>query len=273
MRKFTSIQFLGLCLVSIISFSSCDKQTIEPIINPVVIEQNFTIKFTTVNSSSNTLALGQQTALGAFDLDFNFNTLSFYLNNIKAVKDDGTEVMVKDLILVNVNPKSWMNTDSTAVNSSFTFSLPSGNYTGLKMVLGVPAELDGDNAPLATSYPDNNPLSDKRGTWWSWDNTFRHLTVMGNAYKVGNSTPYPYSYHLRTDVVTQSFSLNKNFTLTNIAATTLTAEVNMNNVFTQPGNQLDIYKDNISDSKSDDQNQVRIVKLVADNFTKSITLK
>lgn len=81
-----------------------------------------------------------------------------YLSQIRLVRVDGSEVMLKDFTLADFER-----------DITLTFNVPVGNYVGLKMGLGVPEAYNKDVDPA--QYPSSHPLSvaGSQGMFWYWN--------------------------------------------------------------------------------------------------------
>lgn len=81
-----------------------------------------------------------------------------YISEIHLVRADGSEVLLKDFYLADFE---------NDVNLNYT--VPSGNYVGLKLGLGVPSAYNKHEDPA--QYPSSHPLSvaGSQGMFWYWN--------------------------------------------------------------------------------------------------------
>jgi hypothetical protein len=81
-----------------------------------------------------------------------------YISQIFLVKDDGTEILLKDFYLANFEN-----------DLSLDFTVPAGHYSGLKLGLGIPASYNKHEDPA--QYPSSHPLSvaGSQGMFWYWN--------------------------------------------------------------------------------------------------------
>lgn len=162
------MRVVSVLVVSILLLFSCTKKEEDG-------KVTFTIK------SSNFTANGR-----AYTLDDTKTRI--YFSNFKFKNASGKEVVVKDIFL-------YKNS-----NSSFTYSVPKGNYTTFEFSFGLDAV---QNANTPASFSASHPLSVENGMYWDMLK-YRFLVVEGN---IDNSptkdqTPAtPFSMHLGTDTL------------------------------------------------------------------------
>lgn len=223
-----------------------------------------------IYNSDSLLEMNQRVSLPNSDLDYTVSAFSLYLNDVRVVNKAGDTLKVADLLLVTMNPNATKGADPQTVNKSFSWQIPNGRYTHLVFNTGVPAHLDGIGAPLATSYPDDHALSANRGTTWAWDNTYRHLTFMGDFWdKSAGNDRRTYSYHMRSSYFYSTAVLPINL---NLQGGKQTAEVriDINQIFNGPPGSINLLKENVSDGEPKDAPLVRTMGL---NTTAAITIE
>jgi hypothetical protein len=135
----------------------------------------FTVKSTNVTPNGRAFALDN-------------SKTRIYFSNFKFKDAEDKEVLVKDIFLYS------------STNTSFTFSVPKGNYTLFEFAFGLDAV---QNANTPASFSASHPLSVENGMFWDMLK-YRFLVVEGN---IDNSptkdqTPAtPFSMHLGTDTL------------------------------------------------------------------------
>lgn len=120
-----------------------------------------------------------------------------YLSNISFIKDDGSEVFVKDAELLDLG--NSLNGEA----ETRTYDLVLGDYTGIRFWLGVDSTM---NATDPASYPSTDPLSLYTGTYWDWNTGYRFLMFEGVYDTVPNGTGALYNgnsftYHTGTNAL------------------------------------------------------------------------
>lgn len=108
------------------------------------------------------------------------NFFKLYISNISFVKNDGSEVFVKDIELLDLynSPNGEAETR--------TYDLELGDYSGVRFWLGVDSVLN--YATDVDSHPAEHPLSIYAGTYWVWNTGYRFMMFEGVYDTVPNGT-------------------------------------------------------------------------------------
>lgn len=148
---------------------------ISPLISDSVIAsetQPVTIRFAAkVNGES--FACGSSYLLGKPATNQTLSDFRFYITNVELIDEKGKTVPVtleqdnkwqyQNVALLDFENKTGACANGTVeMRDVIIGSVPKGNYTGLKFSLGVPFNLNHEDATLAAS-----PLN-LTGLWWSW---------------------------------------------------------------------------------------------------------
>ena len=125
-----------------------------------------------------------------------------YVSNIKAIHEDGTEHHLQAVDQVNFND-AW----------STNYWLPAGNYTALKIAVGVPNDYNTDVDPAG--YPNDHPLSvfGAEGMFWTWNSGYIFTKFEGKTAFDGDETNMTdsYAFHVGTDQFYQEHTFAINF--------------------------------------------------------------
>lgn len=128
---------------------------------------------------------------------FRVSAYKYYLSNIRLIKSDGTEFQV---------PESYYLIDqsNTASFSRTLSDIPTGNYTTLKVLLGV----DSTHNVSGAQAGDLDPLY---GMFWTWSTGYIMAKVEGS-FKQQSGSPAGMSFHLGG--FTGKYSVLREVTLT-----------------------------------------------------------
>jgi hypothetical protein len=147
-----------------------------PYANPAVVEDNF----------------GNQLRIDKF---------TSYISSLALIKDDGSEQLLRDYSLINfLQP------------SSMEFIVPKGNYTGIKFLIGVPANVNTNTDPA--QYPSDHVLSvaGSQGMFWTWASGYIFTKLEGKADTTATNQPmlHPFAYHTGDDHYSKWVTVSKN---------------------------------------------------------------
>lgn len=156
-----------------------------------------------------------------------------FISLITLVKDDGSEVLIKDYALVN-----FYNANE------ITAEVPAGKYTTLKFGIGVPRDRNKDQDPA--QYPSSSVLSvaGSQGMFWVWNTGYIFAKFEGKCDTTGTDGAElltPIAIHAGDDAsyrefVSQSFSID----LTGISKT-FDVKLNVDQIFSPVnGNDVNI---------------------------------
>ena len=147
-------------------------------------------------------------------LDYQVDLLKFYVSNVALVKADGSLVSVPGLSLaefkgagamgnMNMNPgqksPEGMMDDgqmyaakTTQDETIFKLDVPSGDYRGVRFDIGVPRDLNNQDASL-----QKLPLGLDVGMFWAWNPGYIFYRFEGKTMVQGK--PQPFLLHMGTD--------------------------------------------------------------------------
>lgn len=185
-----------ILLVFTMLFSACPTtQPVDPQLGTV--ELNFQLK---VNGGDAGLRNVYQVAGNRF---LRLDSLRFYVSDVRAVKEDGSELAIKDAILFDFDQAARL-THGTGI--FYAMELPTGKYKGLRFRLGLPTNL---NHADANSYDIGHPLNRARGMYWNTSDGYVFLQIAGASDSVlTGSYATPVSYQIGLD----NLLTNKDYT-------------------------------------------------------------
>ncbi len=116
----------------------------------------------------------QQVYLDDFGNRLRSDKFMNYISLITLVKDDGTELLLKDFMLVDFYG-----------NNTATAEIPAGNYTTMKFGIGVPRDYNKDQDPA--QYPSTSALSvaGSQGMFWVWNTGYIFAKFEGKCDTTG----------------------------------------------------------------------------------------
>jgi|TARA_B110000037_G_scaffold79714_1_gene95092 hypothetical protein len=118
-------------------------------------------------------------------------TFRFYLSNIVLVDDNNQETTLADILLMNFDQSD------TLYSSASSYTVSYGNYTKLKMDLGVAPEL---NATDPVIYEPRHPLSIYSQMHWGWTTKYIFCKMDGRFNDGGGVFNGAFFYHAGFDV-------------------------------------------------------------------------
>jgi hypothetical protein len=159
-----------------------------------------------------------------------------YIAEITAIEDSGVEHELAVVDLVDFeNP------------IALTYTLPSGNYTGFRVSIGVPPELNKDQDPA--QYESDHPLSlyGAEGMFWSWGTGYIFTKFDGKANFAGENDPIldPYAFHCGEDFLYTTLNFGRNFCVGEETAS-LELRFNVEKFFYNANDTIDIQVDNFT---------------------------
>lgn len=162
---------LSACLIMVLGLVSCEEYKPQKELSTSTV----TIRFDAIRN-------GLPFQLGRIFTDAYGNRLRAdlfknYISMVSLVTDDGTDVLLKDFLLVDYE-----------VENEITVEVPDGKYTSLKLGLGIPAAYNTDQDPAR--YPSSSPLSvaGSQGMFWQWSTGYIFAKFEGKADTTGINT-------------------------------------------------------------------------------------
>lgn len=185
-------------------FSACPSKTnVEPQVG--TIELNFQLK---INGGDAGLRNAYQIGTNRF---LRLDSLRFYLSDVRAVKEDGSELAIKDAILFDFDQAARL-THGTGI--FYTIELPTGKYKGLRFRIGLPNNL---NHADANNYDLGHPLNRARGMYWNTTDGYIFLQIAGASDSVltgSYATPVSYQVGLDNLLTDKDYTTSSDHTFT-----------------------------------------------------------
>ncbi len=238
-----------IALAVVLFMASCEddvKQT---------YQKKATFNISLENSSSD-LSLFDTVDFSA-DYRMYITTFKAYLSNITLLSADGAETIIKDVELVN------LQNDET---SSFTLDLPSGNFTKVRVGLGLnPQQNDSD----PNSFPNANPLSSFNGMYWNMLK-YRFVVFEGLALSKKDTVNIPFTYHTGTDPLYQVKTFDTDVNTSGSAlGYQLNFKIDINTIFNGPAGKIDIATQSFTHSEG---SSLAVAATFMENFKAAIQL-
>jgi hypothetical protein len=153
----------------------------------------------------------QERIIGGQNLPMVIKRLSFFLD----LPDLGEELVLVDLSSLTSKAKAE---EGYVAN----FDLLPGNYSNLRLGIGVPSDL---NKKQPSDFSSSNPLSEVSEYWEAWDSYIFTKTEGAVDTAKNGRADLQFSYHTGTDEMFRIVTLNKNFTITENQNTEIVVEL------------------------------------------------
>ncbi len=158
-----------------------------------------------------------------------FTTLQCYISGIALVAEDGTEVPIDTIRLIDLLEP---DTQTTPVISD---SVKPGTYRSIRFRIGVP-ESENHKDAATQDYP----LGPNSGMYWSWATGYIFHKIHGRVDSAG--TEVSFAYHVGQDERMVEITLDKTFTVKAREAHTVRVNVDYAKLFTTGLNGTDPLK-------------------------------
>jgi len=193
-----------------------------------------------------------------------FDKFNTYLSDI-ALLDGTSERLLSDIEMVNFTPD--LAPDNKTVEVTYKFTVPSGDYTGLKIGYGVKADL---NAKDPADFPTDHPLYIESEYWSGWK-SYIFTKVQGKVDLDGDNTPEAnIFYHCGSDPVYNEATFSKNISIAGTGS--LVVEIDLKKLFTFDGQLLDLTQSG-NRTTSHDASNIALGEKVMGNFKNATILK
>lgn len=184
-----------------------------------------------------------------------------YVALITLIKDDGTEVQIKDFMLLDFYEENAFNAE-----------IPAGKYTGLRFGIGVPRDYNKDQDPA--QYPSSSALSvaGSQGMFWVWNTGYIFAKFEGKCDTTGTEGAElltPIAIHAGDDPSYREF-LSQPFMLDmNGNSRTLQVNLHVDRIFSPVnGNEVNIAEQAVTHTSTNPQ----LAADFMDNFLAALTL-
>jgi hypothetical protein len=184
-----------------------------------------------------------------------------YFSQLKLTNTSGTEVLLKDFHLQN------LDNDFT-----FTTEIPEGNYQNFSMGLGIPKSYNKDVDP--STYPNSHPLSVQgaQGMFWTWNTGYIFTKFEGKVDLTGtegNPLDHSMAFHTGDDLLYSLVTFTKNITAEKNKTYDLVITVHADKLIKGDNDQIDLAVDYLTHTSGNFPLAERFV----DNFSSAITVE
>lgn len=179
-------KYIILLAALYLSISACKKED-DPSPNVSEIDPNrsgsITLKFDNRMGSVN-LVLDSGEYTNANNQKFTVSKFNYFISNVILLNEDGTEYTVPQDSSYFLIKEDDMSTQDVVINN-----IPEGNYTGVKLTIGVDSLRN--TKPLTERTGDLDPAGAAAGMYWTWNSGYIFLKMEGSFLDTGS-----YIYHI-----------------------------------------------------------------------------
>ena len=248
MKKIFLLSLLSIFLL----YSSCKKEEVKGD-STLTIDVNFSY-------GDEAFTINQVYDYAPLDYQLKIEKLMLYISEIKLVDNDGQSHDFAGIFYV----------DASNGTSSFTASIPEGNYSRLDFAIGVPQSMNGTQNPEfdAALYNANHPLSLNNGMYWTWNTGYRFVLIDGRCNtdpQVDEEFETLVSIHTGKEYCFRNTSRNLNYTAIKDGTGKITLTFDVHGFLASPDDVIDIAIDNQSHGTNE-----ALANRVSDNVIISI---
>lgn len=190
-------------------------------------------------------------------ISMKYESLKFYVSNVKLVGSNGVETNVKSVELIDL---------MTAGKESFSIKLESGPYEKIKFGLGLSPDINNTDP---TTIPIEHPLGAAGNMYWTWGSQYKFMTLTGT-FSTTSSTDLTeaFVWHPGRDQLYKEVELNlnqKHF----YDDTKLTINLDIKGLMTRI-ETVDIPNES---TWHGDLNEIATPQKIVDNFAASLSIK
>ena len=192
------------------------------------------------------------------DFNIRFDQFNFYISDVVLIKEtlsgqEETELLEIDFVDLSFRP-SELSDAQTGITIRIE-NVPVGEYDGIKIGLGVPADL---NKNTWGDFGEGHPLRKVGHHWPTWESFIFSKTEANIDIDNNNSFTHKLSYHTGSDSVYKTKYVAKNLTLTKGEITNISFEADVKEIFYE----IDV----IQESTIDDLSQIDLMKKIQSNL-------
>jgi hypothetical protein len=241
---------------SIIMLASCTETIVDP--QPTSLVLDFNTKWQGQDFQL------EQVYTDQFGNRLRVDNFKSYVTMVKLMKQDGSEVLLKDFYLLDFDN-----------DNRFVFDQVSpGTYTGIQFDLGVPHEYNKDQDPA--QYPNDHPLSvaGSQGMFWHWNTGYIFTKFEGKADTTGTEGAellHSFSFHVGDDPFLRIYqSLDTPIVVEKEKSTTVNVNIAVDHILGTGGTEdIDLATDAITHTSGNTE----LAGKFMDNFVASITIE
>lgn len=198
-----------------------------------------------------------------------FNLFQYFISDVELLKADGTTHKLTDIDYVNLSFNS--ETEATS-GKKFTFeNVPHGEYTGIRLGIGVSPDLNSQNP---NQLPDTSPLTvNGRGEFWVGWASYIFMKIEGKYDADGDGANFenPLLYHCGSDAVYRTITLldsDLHVGAGHVSSLNLTTDIAK--LLRENGQPLDLVG---SPATSDDPSNVVVATKLMDNLPEAVKIQ
>ena len=173
------------------------------------------------------------------NMDIRFDQFNFFISNVKLVKEGLSGQEETDLVEIDFVDLSFAPVDLEDAQKGFTLKIsnvPVGEYDGIKIGLGVPADL---NKSSWDEFGDGHPLRKVSHHWAAWDSFIFSKTEASIDVDNDGGFVHKISYHTGSDDAFVTAYEPKQISLSKEEITNITLEVDVKEMF----DDIDVIQD------------------------------
>ncbi len=183
--------------------------------------------------------------------------IKLYLSSIQLQNGQGEWIMLEDVIITSPGSEP---------QSTYTFNLPDGNYSKLRMGVGLDSTL---NASDPLSFPNDNPLAAYQGMYW--DMIKYRFAIIEGIVSPEDSNRILVAYHPGTDPLYKEVEFDIDLSNSGITYD-VTAQLNLEEIFDGPGGTVDFITQATTHSVVSDPHDYAIAEMIMINLANAIEL-
>jgi hypothetical protein len=264
---------LFLSFISIILFASSCKD------NPQV-ELSSDIKLNFIANFDGDLLLLEKEYSYAGDMPIKFSQFNFYIANVALIKQNGNEFEETELLEIDFVDFPYNLNQETEAEKGQTIQInkiPVGDYDGIKIGFGVPADL---NRTKTNDYGPENPLSMASHYWDGWS-SYIFSKIEGKADMDYDGTfetndGEGLTYHMGTDDVYTTRTLFENISLKENQTLELQLNIDLQKLFLNSDPDYDENGDGYLDIEKYEsvhaEDRLVIAKQLMNNYSVAVSL-
>jgi len=261
--------------LAVMFVSSCDPKDEDPVIEPTTsVDLVFKAKYGAESAPM------QEEFIYADGKDIKFVQMDFFVANITLLTENSPnspEIELKEIDFVNLTFN-----DPAAAQQGYTISIdnvPAGTYAGMKIGIGVPADL---NRSRPEDFGSTDVLSQNSHYWEGWSSyIFAKIEAAADLngddeIVLGGSDSEGLSYHTGTDEVYQEVLIPQEIVLTEDVNFTIDLNLDLKQVFLTTNDLHDTNNDGYLDIETfrgtHTDESLDVAKKMMKNLANSITL-
>jgi hypothetical protein len=253
-------QTILIALVALFTVISCKKED-DPIVPVVPATAELTITFKALYDG---LPLQTNKSYDYDTYKVQFSQFNTYLSDIKLLNGT-TETLLAESAFINFTPSAAA--DDKSVEVTLKVTVPTGDYTGIKMGYGVKPSL---NAKRPSDFPAGHPLAQEVEYWPGWKSyIFNKIEGQGDSNNDQVDDIFMI-FHCGSDKVYREASFAQNMSIKGNA--NLSVEFDLKKVFYADNAWWDLTQDKNAFT-SNLATDTRVAAVLMDNFDNATTIK